>query len=141
LWPRNGRSFLEKIGPPRPYTAAVREVTDLQKILISALLELQKGTTSSVYELGFISLACRDTAMAAFPALTGRFEFSRHAPILLPKARFPLTKHQFDYLLACRRATTRGGSFRRLPHIERNILKLAQPLRDWSASVLSRLKQ
>lgn len=140
VWPRRDYGYLQKIGPPRPYRGAVREVTDLQRILLGAVTELTRGSRSSVYEFGLIALACRDIAMAAAPALTGRFDFSRYAPVQLAGAGFPLTSGQFEYLLACRRATTRGGGLRRRPRIERRIITNFPHLQSWCAHLLLRLK-
>ncbi|HWC58441.1 MAG TPA: hypothetical protein VHC44_02010, partial [Verrucomicrobiae bacterium] len=139
VWPRARTHFLKKIGPPAPYGGARREIADLQKILRSAVAELERKTPSVVYELGLIALACRDTAMAASPKLTGRFDFSRHAPLVLPTARFPLTRRQFDYLLSCRRATTRGGEFFRNIRIEQQVKARSTALCEWSARILDRI--
>ncbi len=139
LWPRCA-GYLKKIGPPSPYAAAAREIADLHRILRGAAKELADGTSSPVYEFGLLSLACRDTAMAAFPALQGRFDFSRYAPLHLKTAAFPLSKKQFDYLLACRRATTRGCDLRRQPKLERQVLARLERLEAWCADLLNRVK-
>lgn len=140
VWPRRGCGYLQKIGPPKPYTGAVREIGDLQRVLLRAIAELERGTHSSVYEFGLVSLACRDAAMAAFPVIYGRFDFSRHAPLHLAGNRFPLSTAQFDYLLACRRATTRGGGLRRQPRIERQVISNLPRLKAWCKNILVRLK-
>ncbi|HEY4249229.1 MAG TPA: nucleotidyltransferase domain-containing protein [Lacunisphaera sp.] len=139
LWPRDTVGFLRKIGPPRPYDSAVREISDLRRILRGAVEELSSGTDASVYEFGLLAMACRDIAMAAFPSLVGRFDFSRHAPLHLPTG-FPLSKPQLDYLLQCRRASTRGGVLRRHVNLERQILTRLPELNTWCDKLLTRLK-
>lgn len=141
VWPRGAPGFLKRIGPPAAYVGARREIADLQKILRSAVAELERGTLSPVYELGLIALACRDTAMAASPTLAGHFDFSRHAPLALLSARFPLTRRQFDYLLSCRRATTRGGEFSRNARIEQQVKARSTALCQWSAQVFDRISR
>ena len=139
LWPRDRAGYLQKIGPPKPYANAKREIGDLQRILVGAATELTRGTPSQIYEFGLLALACRDIAMAAAPSLTGTFNFSRHAPLHLPAVRFPLSRTQFDYLLACRRATTRGGQLRRNPRIERQLKAKLPQLSAWSVHILNRI--
>jgi len=125
VWPLEEQNFLKRIGPPAKYEDAKKEITELRRILCDALIELTRGTSSVTYELGLIALACRDAAMAAFPLLHHSFDFSRYAPLHLRSSKFPLSKRQFDYLLTCRRATTRGGEFRRNTHIEQQIIAQA----------------
>jgi hypothetical protein len=139
LWPR-GPGYLKKIGPPRPYTGASREITDLYKILRNSARELATGSSSPVYEFGLLALACRDAAMAAFPSLHRCFDFSRHAPLHITSIVFPLSKRQFDYLLACRRATTRGCDLQRHSGVERQIIGRLGQLDSWCASLLDRVK-
>lgn len=139
LWPLGPGGYLKKIGPPKPYTGAIREITDLQHILLDASKELLGGTQSPVYEFGLLALACRDAAMAASSTLVGQFDFSRYAPLHLP-ARFPLSKAQFDYLLKCRRASTRGDDLRRRPQVERLIISRLPKLKTWCATLLYRVK-
>ncbi len=141
VWPRTGRHFLAKIGPPAPYVGAPAEVAQLREILLSSVDELIRGTTSTVYELGLISLACRDIAMAAAPILTGSFDFSRHAPFHLPGFQFPLGRKEYDYTLNCRRATTRGRRFAGDRRIERRIQLKLDRLATWSADVLKNLQR
>lgn len=136
LWPRGVEGFLRKIGPPKPYLGARREIADLQRILLGASKELVGGTLSPVYEFGLLALACRDAAMAAFLPQVGRFDFSRDAPFHLP-ASFPLSKSQFDYLLKCRRASTRGGDIHRRSHVESEILVRLPQLNAWCATLLN----
>jgi hypothetical protein len=139
LWPRGRAGYLQKIGPPKPYANAKREITDLQRILVGAATELTRGTPSEIYEFGLVALACRDIAMAAAPSLTGTFDFSRHAPLHLPAVKIPLSRTQFDYLLACRRATTRGSQIRRNPRIERQLKVKLPQLSAWSVHILNRI--
>ncbi len=141
LWPRNGQGFLQRVGPPNDYKNARREIIDLRRILDDALIELSRGTPSAVYECGLISLACRDIAMAASLTINGGFNFSRYAPLRLNQTPFSLTKAKWDYLLACRRATTRGGSFRRNRRIEHHIVSEADNLLNWSSKILNNITQ
>jgi hypothetical protein len=139
LLPRGIDGFLKKIGPPKPYVDARREIAALQCILQGAVKELSCGTQSPVYEFGLLAMTCRDIAMAAFLPLVGRFNFSRYAPLHLP-AGFPLSKAQFDYLLQCRRVSTRGGDLRRRSRVERQILIHLPQLNAWCNKLLSRVK-
>jgi hypothetical protein len=141
LWPRNGQGFVLRVGPPSHYKSARREIRDLRRILIGALAELSRGTPSEVYEFGLVALACRDIAMAASLTINGSFNFSRHAPLRLKQTPFPLTKAKWDYLLACRRATTRGGSFLRNRRTERHIVAEAENLLNWSSKIFDRITQ
>jgi hypothetical protein len=135
IWPRGKTGFLKRFGPPGTYRGAKREISDLGEILCTAVTELKRGSKSEVYEFGVIALACRDTAMAAAPMLTGRFDFSRYAPLRLPAGRFPLTRREFDYLLVCRRATTRGAELRRIRRIEQHVKTKTAKLCTWSARI------
>lgn len=139
LWPRGSPGFLKQIGPPRKYTGAAREAAGLVKIMQGACDELRRGTKSPVYELGLLALAARDLAMAAAPSLEGRFNFSRHAPVQ-GRTAFPLTKHAFDYLLACRRASTRETDFARNLKIEAQICRQLPAFQTWAINLQRRLK-
>ncbi len=136
IWPRRNPTFLKRLGKPSPYLRGAAEIEDLIAVLGSAISRLNAGAPSAVYEFGLIALACRDSAMAAAPILTGKFDFSRHAPLHLPTSKFPLSRRSFDYLLNCRRATTRGGKFRRNHKIERHVQSLAPDLRNWALNLL-----
>lgn len=138
LWPQGSPGFLKRIDPPRKYTGAAREASGLLKIMQSACDELRRGTKSPVYEFGLLALAARDLAMAAAPSLDGRFNFSRHAPLQGDTA-FPLSKRAFDYLLACRRASTRETDFTRNPKIEAQICRKLPALEAWATNLQRRL--
>jgi hypothetical protein len=110
VWPKTGQGLLHSIGSPAPYTDAHAEIDALISMARAASDELSDGTVSPVFELGLLYTASRDVAMAAAPHLLGRFTFSRFAPLFYTDPAFPLSRAEYEFLMQCRRATTRGIS-------------------------------
>lgn len=108
VWPRSRRGLLTTLGAPAPYTGATAEIAALVDIALDAVGELIRGTPSRVYEMGLLYLTSRDVAMAAAPAVLKRFEFSRNAPLMYDDPLFPLSAVEYEHLMKCRRAGTRG---------------------------------
>jgi hypothetical protein len=108
VWPRSP-GLLNRLGQPAEYRGASAEIRSLITIASDAVCELTNGTPSIVYELGLLYLCARDVAMAAAPTLLGRFEFSRLTPCAYMDPEFPLSLAEYEYLMRCRRAGTRGS--------------------------------
>lgn len=131
VWPHRGPELLKSLGEPAPYSSGPAEIRALTTIADDAFAALERQTPSPIYELGLVYLVSRDIAMAAAPAILGDFSFSRFAPYQYTKPRFPLARAQYDYLISCRRAGTRGAPIEFSPRVVDDILGSRTPLMDW----------
>jgi hypothetical protein len=108
IWPKGPGGLLATLGQPSEYRGAISEISALRRLALQAVGELAGGSPSETFELGLIFLATRDIAMAAAPLLLGEFRFSRFTPLDYEIPKFPLERAEYEFLMACRRASTRG---------------------------------
>jgi hypothetical protein len=101
-------AFLERLGPPAPYSTITDDIDELAILLQEALDELAAGTKNVIYELGIAYTAIRDLAMSASWSLLDAPCFAADAPFRLPLA-FPLSRFTFDQIRLARHASTRGA--------------------------------
>lgn len=100
--------YLSTLGAPAPYSSVGKDIDDLEGMLRESLLEIQRQTSSLIYELGIAYTAIRDIAMAASWALMARPCFSRNAPYLLPRP-CPLPPEAYKGAMLARHTSTRGS--------------------------------
>lgn len=131
VWPREGPDLLKSLGEPATYSAGPSEIRALISVAADAFAALRRRTPSPIFELGLIYLVSRDVAMAAAPTLLGEFSFSRYTPYLYSTPLFPLARSEYDYLLNCRRAGTRGTPVDMVAGTVKTILNAETSLLDW----------
>lgn len=133
IYPLEGASFLEELGKPAPYESAQSDITDLETILMDALLEIRSGTNSLVYELGIAYTAIRDIAMSASWTLLEKPDFSRYTPFALPVV-CPLPIEAYRGAMLARHTATRGTAYPFNPQVIAAQL-IAAPILDWVSDV------
>lgn len=129
IFPLEGTSFLAQLGEPAPYASAQSDITDLERILNDALLEIRAGSNSLIYELGIAYTAIRDIAMAASWMLLETPSFSRYIPYTLPVA-CPLPIDAYRGTMLARHQATRGTAY---PFDSEAVAAqlIASPILDW----------
>lgn len=110
IYKADSKHWLETLGRPADYKTARQDVANLTELLRDSLLELQRGTESTIYELGICYTALRDIAMSASWHLTGRPCFSRQAPFMLPGASIPVRRDVYEQAMMARHFSMRGSS-------------------------------
>ena len=108
IFPIKGKSYLESLGVPAPYTSAQSDISDLEGMLAEAITEIRSGTNSLIYELGIVYTAIRDISMAASWCLLDKPSFSKYAPYILPTA-CPLPIDAYCGAMLARHQATRGA--------------------------------
>lgn len=121
--------YLSTLGEPAPYSSVVKDIAELEGMLRESLLEIQRQTSSLIYELGIAYTAIRDIAMAASWTLMERPCFSRNAPYLLPKP-CPLPPETYRGAMLARHSSTRGSDHAIEPEGIAKIL-LTTPILPW----------
>lgn len=107
IFPREGRNFLNRLGPPSVYMKIAEDFEDLRLLLQDSLSELAAGSESPIFELGIAYTAIRDMAMAASWHLLPKPTFGRYAPYELP-VYCPIPREVYDIAMLARHASTRG---------------------------------
>lgn len=102
--------YLSALGSPAPYSSIENDIDDLEGLLRESLLQIQRQTSSLIYELGISYTAIRDIAMASSWALMERPCFSRNAPYLLPRP-CPLPLDMYKGAMLARHSSTRGSDY------------------------------
>lgn len=97
--------FFNSLGVPEKYNYSLEDVWSLLEILNPIRESMIKNPRSLVYELGLVYVCSRNIAICALPSLANKFTFSVKAPFDL---EFPLSDEEFEILLNCRYASTRG---------------------------------
>jgi hypothetical protein len=141
VYPRTGLGLIGTLGEPGPYTQAADEIAYLLTVGERAVAEIAGGSSSLVYELGLIYLMARDIEMAGAPQLIGHFTFSRNAPFDYEEIPFPLTREEYNYLMTCRRAATRGFAFVRDGSTEMSLVAKAHDVLRWCVCIYGGVTQ
>jgi len=123
------KPYLSTLGAPAPYSSAGKDIDDLEGMLRESFLEIQRQTSSLIYELGIAYTAIRDIAMSASWTLMERPCFSRNAPYLLP-CPCPLPSEAYRGAMLARHSSTRGSSHEIEPERIAKAL-LTAPILTW----------
>lgn len=132
---------LSELGAPAEYKDAALEIAALTEMAREAVGEILSGTASMIYEHGLLFLAARDIAMAASSYLNGEFDFSRHCALRLRDTPLPFLCEEYAFLMACRRATTRGMHMHWNSTLAANIRGNLKAFLDWCVHVNTVVKK
>ena len=141
IYPSTSLGLIQSIGEPSEYTSYIVEVEQLVKLARNSVEEIESCTKSWIYEYGLLYVAARDIAMASFKKLNDRFVFSRFAPFELKRNIFPFTKKEYEYLMQCRRATTRGLKVIPNTTIQQMIEHKCDDFLHWCENILGSIKK
>ncbi|WP_080410014.1 nucleotidyltransferase family protein [Burkholderia ubonensis] len=97
------------LGTPNPYNAASNDTAELLDLLDTIRSEV-KSSDSLTFEAGLIYVCARNIALSASWHTGNGIKFGRYSPfeVTAGKANFPLSRADYDILVACRHASTRG---------------------------------
>ncbi|WP_158768854.1 nucleotidyltransferase domain-containing protein [Paraglaciecola sp. L1A13] len=126
---------LRKIGQPSDYVNAYSEISALSKLLKSSIAEIINNSPSKIYELGIVALTLRDIGMSASKALTGNFNFSKFAPLMLGEFSAPISETYYKSLIECRRATIRGHKTKFTDELLTELFQVEKKLLAWANNI------
>ncbi|MDN7892970.1 nucleotidyltransferase domain-containing protein [Burkholderia cepacia] len=106
---RDTVDLLALLGKPNPYRSAHKDVSELLDLLETIKDEV-KNTSSLTFEAGLLYVCARNIALSASWYTEDGIKFGRNSPfeLTLGKLAFPLSRADYDILVACRHASTRG---------------------------------
>lgn len=108
IYSKNGEDFLKGLGNPSEYVSAAEDCRRFQEIFESALMSVQEGTPSLVFELSTIFLAIRNIATCYSLALLPSPTFSRDSARKLGPRSIPISDAFYSILMRARVLSTRG---------------------------------
>jgi hypothetical protein len=141
VFPPDKKGTIDTIGPPSTYNCALEEIRELTAVATDAVREIRNGTNSPVYEHGLLFVTARDIAMAASKKIMGRFDFSRYAPLHLKKAVVPFSRKEYEFIMACRRATNRGTHVSLDPSMQLQLRDKLDPFLEWCNLIIGLILQ
>ena len=132
IFPIEG-GFLKKIGSPKEYSSSYEDLGLLNELLRKAIANIQDSQINLIYELGLVYVSVRNIATIASWFLPEGLCCSRYVPYYIKEIGFPLKKEDYEVLIACRHATTRGRKVQldKVLHVSKYLNLLAQ----WANSV------
>ncbi|WP_080424168.1 nucleotidyltransferase domain-containing protein [Burkholderia ubonensis] len=97
------------LGTPNPYNSASTDTAELLALLDTIRSEV-KSSNSLTFEAGLIYVCARNIALSASWHTGNGIKFGRNSPfeVAAGKSNFPLSRADYDMLVACRHASTRG---------------------------------
>lgn len=97
------------LGKPNPYRSARNDIAELLDLLDTIKTEIT-DTPNLTFEAGLLYVCVRNIALSASWHTGDGIKFGRNSPfeITLGKLAFPLSRTDYDILVACRHASTRG---------------------------------
>lgn len=104
----DGADFLKGLGMPSPYVNAAEDCRRFQAIFEAALLSVQDGTPSLVFELSTIFLAIRNIATCYSLRLLPTPTFGRDSARKLGGRSIPISNAIYSVLMRARVLSTRG---------------------------------
>ena len=109
IYADDGEDFLAGLGSPQEYVNAKRDCERFRAVFDSALLAIENGTPSLVYELSAVFLAIRNIATCYSLARLPQPTFGRHSARRLGQKSVPLSDKGYSILLCSRILSTRGS--------------------------------
>ncbi len=97
------------LGKPNPYRSARKDISELLDLL-KTIKDEAANTLSLIFEAGLLYVCARNIALSASWHTGDGLKFGRNSPfeLTLGKLTFPLSRADYDILVACRHASTRG---------------------------------
>lgn len=108
IYSDDGGDFLSALGPPAKYVGGAEDCRRFQEIFESALLCVQQGTPSLVFELSTIFLAIRNIATCYSLAMLRRPTFGRDSARKLGPRSISISDSVYSLLMRARLLSTRG---------------------------------
>lgn len=123
-------AWFRSLGKPAEYREAQQDIAQFMGILEEALAGMA-SEDCYVFEAGIAHLAMRNLGMILSYVHRGVPNFSRYSALQLPKEIAPsISSREYEMLLACRRASTRGDIAVELPACEQ-VRQISLPLKTW----------
>lgn len=108
IYSKDGEDFLKGLGMPTEYVGAAGDCRRFREIFESALLSVQEGTPSLVFELSTIFLAIRNIATCYSLAMLPSPTFGRDSARKLGPRSVPISDTVYSILMRARLLSTRG---------------------------------
>lgn len=125
-------------GQPSAYGTALEDVAGLIKILDDVERQIRSAPHNSIFEMGILYVCARNIAMSASWHFSRQPDFGRYSPFSFPKIPFPLSKTQYEIMMQCRMASTRGeGPIAVTPE---HVVNIARELVPWAARITTLLR-
>lgn len=134
----HSKDYVDSLGKPEPYGAAVEDIAGLAEILSTIPAALAACPSNVTYEAGVLFVCLRNIAMCASWFSKPGVNFSRHSPFVLRELgtiRFPLVQDEYDLLVASRLASQRGT--RATPMEAETVMSFCSRVQPWVDSVQS----
>ena len=108
IYSEDGNDFIKGLGLPSQYVNAKNDCERFREIFDSALLSIQEGTPSVVFELSTIFLAIRNIATCYSLSKLPNPTFGRNSARRLGYKSVPLSDSIYSILMRARVLSTRG---------------------------------
>lgn len=108
IYSEDGEDFLKGLGFPSKYVSAANDCRRFRAIFESAILSVQEGTPSLVFELSTIFLAVRNIATCYSLAMLPSPTFGRDSARKLGPRSIPISDTGYSILKRARLLSTRG---------------------------------
>ena len=108
VYAEDGGDFLKGLGMPSRYVGAAEDCRRFRRIFEAALVSVQEGTPSLVFELSTIFLAIRNIATCYSLAMLPRPTFGRDSARKLGSRSIPISDTAYSLLMRARLLSTRG---------------------------------
>jgi len=134
----HSEDYVDSLGKPEPYGAAVEDIASLSEILLTVPTALIACPSNVIYEAGVLFVCLRNIAMCASWFSKHGVDFSRYSPLLLrdlDTISFPLVQDEYELLVASRLASQRGT--RPSPIEADTVTWFCSRVRPWVDSVQS----
>lgn len=133
------KPILKRIGKPKKYENACKDMCELEEICLYSLNEIKSGSPNLIYEIGVVQTCLRDIAMTASWYLSDRLIFSKYAPYML-KEQLPLDRDIYEIAILARHASTRGySSSEKYEEAKNEIIKA--PIKKWIEETIREVKR
>ena len=132
-----GTDFISEGLRPEPYREAISDTRRFIALVESSIQALQDENSTVVFEAGILYLASRNIAMCLSWLLSASPNFQRFAPFDISHdadVTSPFTKKEYEILVNCRFASTRGTTV--TPPERKEIIELAHRIIRWGNVLL-----
>ena len=136
LFSSTGDDFLKSLDKPNRYSQAARDCQKFQRLFRGALMALETGTKSPVFELSTIFLAVRNFATCYALGQQSVCEFSRSSPLRLGAKSLTMSDNAFSILEDSRILSTRGHGTMIEKDEVASVLKEANAINKWMDKLL-----
>jgi hypothetical protein len=135
LYKQDGIDYIKSLGEPGEYTEGDHDCRKFMEIFNTAVSEIERNTSSYIFELSNMFLAIRNFATCYSLQFRDKPEFSRYSALSLKEKSLKISDLSYTILERSRILSTRGSGPTIIDYEVTRVMKDVPAVREWMENI------